>query len=101
MSLLSQAHERSVALGHFPSLQAATQFALMPLQDFSVYKAGTPEKLAEAVANKQSAWCGLGSLLAWDATHCVTHVSPFRDTAVAVVRRGSKLSKGQFLAFLA
>lgn len=72
----------------------------MQVQDFSVYKADDPEQLAEAVSKKQSAWCGFSSVLAWDTTFCVTHISPFRDTAVAVLhpaRRLSKLAKGPYL----
>ena len=68
-------------------------------QDFTVYKANVVSQLADAIAHKQSAWCGLGNMLTWDASSCVVSLSPFRETAVAVVhpaRRGiSKLSTGQ------
>lgn len=54
-------------------------------QDFSVYVADSPDKLVERVEQKRSAWCGFQSLLQWDSHTCVTRISPFHDTAVAVV----------------
>lgn len=44
-----------------------------------------PNKLVERVQQKRSAWCGFQSLLAWDSHTCVSRISPFHDTAVAVV----------------
>lgn len=55
------------------------------ITDFSVYVSENPDKLVERVEQKRSAWCGFQSLLAWDSHTCVTRISPFRDTAVAVV----------------
>lgn len=69
------------------------------MQDFSVYTANTESQLADAVARKHSAWCGLSSVMSWDASSCVVSLSPFRETSVAVVhpaRRGiTALSQGQ------
>ncbi len=65
-----------------------SQFELhtsIQLQDFSVYVAEDPEKLVERVQQQRGAWCGLQSLLSWDSHTCATRVSPFADTAVAVV----------------
>lgn len=50
-----------------------------------MYVADSPDKLVEKVEQKRSAWCGFGSLLQWDSHTCATRISPFHNTAVAVV----------------
>ena len=55
-----------------------------------MYVANHPSKLADEYAAKHTAWCGLSHLLSWDDHTCCTRISPFQETAVAVVKPGSR-----------
>ena len=59
-------------------------------QDFSVYVANDPSKLADEFGRRATAWCGLRHTLSWDSRTCVTRISPFQEVAVAVVKPGYK-----------
>lgn len=51
-----------------------------------MYVASGAQSLEEAVAAKQTAWCGLAGWLSWDAHSCVTRISPFQETTVAALK---------------
>jgi len=63
---------------------------LCPAQDFSVYVANDPSKLADEFGRRATAWCGLRHTLSWDSRTCVTRISPFQEVAVAVVKPSYK-----------
>ena len=63
------------------------------MQDFSVYVANDPSKLADEYGRRATAWCGLKHTLSWDSRTCVTRISPFQETAVAVVKPSYKMGQ--------
>jgi hypothetical protein len=65
------------------------------VQDFSVYVASDPSKLADEYGRRATAWCGLKHTLSWDSRTCVTRISPFQETAVAVVKPSYKIGRSR------
>lgn len=51
-----------------------------------MYVVSGAASLEEAVAAKQTAWCGLADWLSWEGHSCVTRISPFQNTTVAALK---------------